>query len=380
MNVNYKECCGCTACQQICPMQCISMVSDEEGFLYPKIDESICVRCNKCESICPILHPDMPKRKTEAYIGYAINESIRRSSSSGGVFSLAAEYVLRQNGVVFGAAYDEDFSVHHICIESEEELYKLRGSKYVQSRLENTYVEAKKCLKNDQLVLFSGTGCQIAGLKKYLGTKYDNLLTIDILCHGVPSPKVWHLYLEDKEEKYGSRISYIQQRDKKLGWRKYAIKIQFKNGQEYCVPFSNDKFMNMFLSNINLRPSCHNCQFKSFPRVSDITIGDSWGIQNYMPEMDDDKGTSVILVHTEKGRRVLNEIQKKLIIKMAELDKALPLTADSRISVMKHPNRERFWADLQAGKSFNEIYKNTKKNIVQKVFCYIQMKIRIWKG
>ena len=191
---------------------------------------------------------------------------------------------------------------------------------------------------------------------------------------------MWNLYLEDKEEKYGSRISSIQQRDKKLGWKRWTIKIQFENGQEYCVPFSNDKFINIFLSNIDLRPSCHNCQFKSFPRVSDITIGDSWGIQNYMPEMDDDKGTSVILVHTEKGRRVLNEIQKKLIIKMAELDKALPLTVDSRISVMKHPNRGRFWADLQAGKSFDEIYKNTKKNIVQKVFCYIQMKIRIWKG
>ena len=380
MNNKLEECCGCTACQQICPMQCITMESDEEGFLYPKIDESICIQCNKCKNICPIYHPNIPKGKTESYVGYAINESIRRFSSSGGIFSLVAEYVLKQKGVVFGAAFDEAFMAHHICVDSKEELYKLRGSKYVQSRLESTYTEAKKCLKNGQLVLFSGTACQIAGLKKYLEKEYDNLLTIDVLCHGTPSPKIWKLYLEDQEKKYDSNISSIWFRDKKLGWKRFFVSIQFENGQEYSVPFSNDKFMNMFLSNIDLRPSCYDCRFKAFPRVSDITIGDSWGIEKYMPEMDDDKGTSVIVVHTDKGRKVLNEIQKTMILKKAELDKALPLSADSRKSVLKHPNREKYWAELQAGKSLDEIYKYVKKNIVQKIFGYIQMKVKMWKG
>lgn len=380
MNNKLEECCGCTACQQICPMQCITMKSDEEGFLYPKIDESICIQCNKCENICPIHHPDVSKGKTESYVGYAINESIRRFSSSGGIFSLVAEYVLKQKGVVFGAAFDEAFMVHHICVDSKEELYKLRGSKYVQSRLESTYTDAKKCLKNGKLVLFSGTACQIAGLKKYLEKEYDNLLTIDVLCHGVPSPKIWKLYLEDQEKKYDSNVSSIRFRDKKLGWKRYFVSIQFENGQEYSVSFSNDKFMNMFLSNIDLRPSCYDCRFKTFPRVSDITIGDSWGIEKYMPEMDDDKGTSVIVVHTDKGRKVLKEIQKTMIFKKAELDKALPLSADSRTSVLKHPNREKYWAELQAGKSLDEIYKCVKKNIGQKIFGYIRMKIKMWKG
>ena len=375
MNDKLKECCGCAACQQICPMNCITMEADEEGFIYPKIDESICIRCNKCENICPIYHPDSPKGRTETYVGYSINEPVRKSSSSGGIFSLIAEYVLGQNGVVFGAAFDEEFMVHHICIQSEEELCKLRGRKYVQSRLGNTYTEAGNYLKENRLVLFSGTACQIAGLKKFLGKEYDNLLTIDVLCHGVPSPKIWKLYLEDQEKKYDSSISSIQFRNKKFGWKKFAVNMQFKNGQEYSVPFFKDKFMNMFLSNIDLRPSCHHCHFKEFPRVSDVTIGDSWGIESYMPEMDDDKGTSVISVYTGKGKKVLNEIQKNLIVKKTELDKALPISADSRKSVPEHPNRKKYWTALQAGKSLDEIHKYVKKNIIQKVFGYIQIKI-----
>lgn len=377
---NKSECCGCTACQQICPMQCITMELDQEGFLYPKIDESICIQCNKCEDICPVRHSDFLKGKTDAYVGYSINEDIRKSSSSGGIFSLVAEFVIKQKGIVFGAAFNEEFIVHHIYVESEEELYKLRGSKYVQSILENTYAEAKKFLKNDRLVLFSGTECQIAGLKKYLGKEYNNLLTLDVLCYGVPSPKIWKLYLEDQEKKYDSKISSVQFRNKELGWKKFSVRIQFENGKEYSVPFSDDKFMNMFLSNIDLRPSCHNCQFKDFPRISDITIGDSWGIEKYMPEMDDDQGTSVILIHTDKGRKLLDEIQKCMILKKTELDKILPSSADSRKSVSKHPNREKYWADLQAGKSLEEIYKNVKKNIGQKVLGFIRIKIKRWKG
>ena len=371
--MNHKsECCGCTACQQICPVQCIVMTSDEEGFLYPKINEGQCIGCQKCEAVCPIQTPPLVKGKTQTYVGYAQNEKIRRRSSSGGIFSLAAEYVLKRGGAVFGAAFDDALAVHHICVESEEDLDKLRGSKYVQSSLENTYAQAEEYLIDGRWVLFSGTACQIAGLKNYLGKEYDRLLTIDVLCHGVPSPKIWKLYLEDQERKYNSKITSIQFRDKKLGWKLYSIRIQFENGREYAVPFTKDKFMNMFLANIDLRPACHDCRFKEFPRVSDMTIGDCWGIENYMPEMDDDKGTSLFMVHSPKGERILEAIREDLAVKEAELNRFLSGDADLRKSVDMHPNRKKYWAGVYRGESLDVLHGYVRKSFLQKVVGLIR--------
>ena len=371
--MNHKsKCCGCTACQQICPVQCIVMTSDEEGFLYPKINEGQCIGCQKCEAVCPIQTPPLVKGKTQTYVGYAKNEKIRRRSSSGGIFSLAAEYVLKRGGAVFGAAFDDALAVHHICVESEEDLDKLRGSKYVQSSLENTYAQAEEYLIDGRWVLFSGTACQIAGLKNYLGKEYDRLLTIDVLCHGVPSPKIWKLYLEDQERKYNSKIISIQFRDKKLGWKRYSIRIQFENGQEYAVPFTKDKFMNMFLANIDLRPACHDCRFKEFPRVSDMTIGDCWGIENYMPEMDDDKGTSLFMVHSPKGERILEAIREDLAVKEAELNRFLSGDADLRKSVDMHPNRKKYWAGVYRGESLDVLHGYVRKSFLQKVVGLIR--------
>ena len=367
-----QDCCGCTACQQICPVQCIAMEPDEEGFLYPKINEGQCIGCQKCEAVCPIQTPPLVKGKTQTYVGYAQNEKIRRRSSSGGIFSLAAEYVLKRGGAVFGAAFDDAFAVHHICVESEEDLDKLRGSKYVQSSLENTYAQAEEYLIDGRWVLFSGTACQIAGLKNYLGKEYDRLLTIDVLCHGVPSPKIWKLYLEDQERKYNSKITSIQFRDKKLGWKRYSIRIQFENGQEYAVPFTKDKFMNMFLANIDLRPACHDCRFKEFPRVSDMTIGDCWGIENYMPEMDDDKGTSLFMVHSPKGERILEAIREDLAVKEAELNRFLSGDADLRKSVDMHPNRKKYWAGVYRGESLDVLHGYVRKSFLQKVVGLIR--------
>ena len=348
------------------------MTSDEEGFLYPKINEGQCIGCQKCEAVCPIQTPPLVKGKTQTYVGYAKNEKIRRRSSSGGIFSLAAEYVLKRGGAVFGAAFDDAFAVHHICVESEEDLDKLRGSKYVQSSLKNTYAQAEEYLIDGRWVLFSGTACQIAGLKNYLGKEYDRLLTIDVLCHGVPSPKIWKLYLEDQERKYNSKITSIQFRDKKLGWKLYSIRIQFENGREYAVPFTKDKFMNMFLANIDLRPACHDCRFKEFPRVSDMTIGDCWGIENYMPEMDDDKGTSLFMVHSPKGERILEAIREDLAVKEAELNRFLSGDADLRKSVDMHPNRKKYWAGVYRGESLDVLHGYVRKSFLQKVVGLIR--------
>lgn len=362
-----SECCGCTACQQICPAQCITMEPDEEGFLYPRINGANCIRCQKCEQVCPIQHPPFPAGKTEASVGYAKNLALRRASSSGGVFSLAAQWVLNQQGVVFGAAFDERFQVHHICIETEEELYRLRGSKYVQSSLENTYTEAEQNLQIGRWVLFSGTACQIAGLKKYLGKEYERLLTIDVLCHGVPSPKIWKLYLQEQESVNRSKITSVQFRDKVSGWKQFSLTSRFENGQTCSFRVSEDRYMRMFLGNIDLRPSCYDCRFKVFPRASDLTIGDCWGIDKLMPDMDDDQGTSVILVHTPKGQQLLDAVREELVLQKAELDRVLPPSAESRKSVEVHPNRKKYWAAVQSGAQIGELSRYVQKSFVQKL-------------
>ena len=192
--INKKECCGCTACLHVCPVKCITMQEDEEGFFYPVIEKEKCIHCHKCEKVCPVRNADSINTKTETYVGYSKDDEIRKQSSSGGIFSVVAEWILLQNGVIFGAAFDQNFEVHHIAIETNGELGKLRGSKYVQSRLENVYPVVKQYLEIKRKVLFTGTACQIAGLKRYLNKEYENLYTVDVLCHGVPSPKIWRMY------------------------------------------------------------------------------------------------------------------------------------------------------------------------------------------
>lgn len=361
-----SQCCGCTACQQICPARCITMKPDSEGFLYPEIDPERCLRCNRCQAVCPIQNPPVSGGSTQAWVGYAGSDAIRSQSSSGGIFTLAAEAVLSQGGVVFGAAFDNSFGVHHICVETQADLGKLRGSKYVQSDLEDTFVQAKRYLQDGRWVLFTGTACQIGGLKAYLGTDYQNLLTIDVLCHGVPSPEIWRLYLQEQQRKYGAKITSIRLRDKQLGWRQYSIAMAFDNGQAYCVPYHQDPYMDLFLGNIDLRPSCHDCRFKAFPRASDMTIGDCWGIERHMPEMDDDRGTSVILVHTPQGQALLQNILPAMQLKKAELNRILPPWADSRRSVDIHPNRKKFWLGVARGERFDILKTYARRNLLQR--------------
>lgn len=369
INIDKKSgCCGCSACEQICPKRCIIMKTDTEGFFYPSVEISSCINCRICEEICPVMNATSKGESVRGtYVAYAKDETVRLQSSSGGIFTLFAEYILNMGGVVFGAAFDNKFMVHHISVDNLEGLKYLRGSKYLQSRIEDTYIEAKNVLESGKPVLYSGTACQIAGLHCYLRKEYRNLYTVDVLCHGVPSPKVWEKYLSEKQNAYGADIRQIIFRKKNPGWKKYFIELQFSNNKVYESSFIEDPFMQLFLSDICLRPSCYDCKFKHLERPSDLTIGDCWGIERYMPDMDDDKGTSVVLVHSEKGQNMLKSIVELMVLREAETDRALSPSADSRNSVSIHKNRDKFFALLERDASVRKMIRLIKLSMLKRI-------------
>lgn len=327
-----KRCCGCNACVQRCPKSCITMREDSEGFLYPEVNKEVCIDCGLCEKVCPVIHQGTERKPLAIYAAKNKDEKIRLLSSSGGVFTALAERVIDEGGVVFGAKFDEDWSVVHDYTETKEGLATFRGSKYVQSGIGDSFKKAEQFLKAGRKVLFSGTPCQIAGLKVFLRKEYDNLLTVDFICHGVPSPGVWREYLKEETARQcggkntvlshpiikskDARIKSISFRDKCLGWKKYSFAFTLsvpdghgaKNTVLLSEPLYKNIFLRGFLADLYLRPSCHDCPAKSFKSGSDFTIGDFWGVENVMPEIDDDKGVSVVMVNTDKGKIICKEM------------------------------------------------------------------------
>lgn len=306
------KCTGCHACYSICPHGCITMKPDRGGYLHPCIDRNLCVKCNLCSVVCPAnSKTDFTgkEEKTEAWAFQHKDNDVLRDSSSGGAFSAIAEYVLRRSGKVYGAAFDADFrKVRHIGVEKIEDLYKIRGSKYVQSEIGNIFTEIKRSLKEGRYILFTGTPCQVAGLNEFLQCNYENLITVDILCHGVPSPRMWEKYVDYREKIDGENVVNLSFRDKRLGWRKYSVKFQYANG-EYVKRATEDAYFKGFLRDVYLRMSCYSCKYKSLNRASDFTIGDFWGIESFQLEKDD-KGISLILIHSDKGKKLFEEISK----------------------------------------------------------------------
>lgn len=354
--VDKSKCCGCEACRSICPKKCISMQADKEGFLYPKVDLSQCVDCKLCEKICPVLNPKYSKKEPLAYAGINNDINIRLQSSSGGIFTLIAEQVILKKGVVFGACFDEQWNVVHDYTETKEGLARFRGSKYVQSYIGNSFLQAKRFLDEGRFVLFSGTPCQIAGLGNFLRKPYQNLLTVDLVCHGVPSQKVWKKYLyELVSEAYNikkrsssfsfvDKINSISFRSKENGWKKYNVKIEYKNGKKDVIPAERNIYMNAFLSDLSLRPSCYDCPAKLHKVQSDITLADFWGVDRLHPEIDDDKGCGLILVNKEHAFALLKSLDCQLYEQ--KLDEVIPFNPSIEHPVKEPVNRIFFYMVL----------------------------------
>lgn len=343
-----KDCTGCFACFNICPTNCISMQADEEGFLYPVVDNSICTNCHMCEKTCPVQKKERIQQKIrETYAAYNIDNAKRQCSSSGGIFTAIAETIIAKGGVVFGAGFDDKYEVHHMLIEDESELCKLRGSKYVQSRIADLFRIAKEFITKGKLVLFVGTPCQIAGLKSFLGKhQYNNLITIDFICHGVPSPTIWKKYLDDViAEHSNQKICNINFRNKKYGWKKYCVSFEFDSGETELILFKQNTYMHDFINNLSLRPSCYNCYFKGPNRSSDITLGDFWGIEKIDPQMDDDKGTSLVFINTMLGLDIFNKISTQIIYKEVDYKLATKYNISANRSSRRPILRQKYFRD-----------------------------------
>lgn len=313
-----KNCCYCTACKNICPKNAIDMYLDEYGFEYPKINKEKCILCGLCKRVCAFQNIKEENTPIETYVGVAKDKDIILKSASGGIFSTIAQIYLEKGGIVFGAAFDNNFNLIHIPIKDSKELYKLQGSKYVQSNTLKTYKEVKKLLKEGKEVLYSGTPCQIAGLKGYLMENYSNLLTIDIICHGVPSSKFFKDYIEILKRKLKGEIVDFKFRDKEVSWEKngsvkYNIKGIIKKKRIYA---SESSYYYYFSKCDCFRESCYNCKYTSENRPGDITLGDYWGIEKVHPELlekekiREENGISVIIVNTIKGKEVIESSDK----------------------------------------------------------------------
>lgn len=344
--ISKNECSGCHACFNICPKNCISMETDKDGFLQPKINNAECIECSLCRKVCPIINQHEKNPIGTAYACINKDKIIREESSSGGIFTLIAEWILKKDGVVFGAAFDRFFNVRHIAVTDIRDLSLLRGSKYVQSTIGTTYSEAKLLLEQGKYVLFTGTPCQIAGLNSYLRKDYDNLMTLDIICHGVPSPKVWKNYIEYLKKKFSSNVRKCFFRNKETGWKQFSVSMEFENDARYNQIFQKDLYMQSFLRNLCLRESCYNCHSKGLERESDITLGDYWGIENIHKEMFDDKGVSLVIVNSNKGQKIFDEISDKMTITKTNLKEAVQYNSAANRSVAYNKSRKKFLRNL----------------------------------
>ncbi len=371
INITDKALCtGCRVCETVCPKRCIEMKRDEEGFLYPFVDASLCINCSLCNTKCHIDSKTFTKKEFggEIYVGFNKDENQRMKSSSGAIFPLLATEIISRGGVVYGAGFDENFKVIHKRCNDINALDELCGSKYVQSDLTDTFKSAKNDLEAGLSVLYTATPCQIGAFKTYLGKDYENLYTQSFICHGVPSPAVWEEYIKDIKDKYKKEIKTISFRDKTYGWHKFSMKITFTDGTSQTKTLDKDVFLKLFLKNTCLRPSCHNCHYKDFSThsSSDITVADWWGMKaEILPEATDDKGASVVIVNTDKGKELFDIVSENLIFKKSDYSATIQKNPSYFESAKPSKNRQNVIGNI--GKvsthKLSKKYANTPLNV-----------------
>lgn len=361
-----QECCGCSACKHICPTQAVTMQSDSEGFLYPVTDNAKCINCGACKKVCPVSGKHSQNHARKAFAVKHKDYDTRITSRSGGVFIAISDYVLKRNGTVYGAGFSDDLSVCHLRTETAKERNRLKGTKYVQSDVADTFSKVKADLKNGMYVLYSGTPCQIAGLMNYLkNTDTEKLITCDIICHGVPSPQIYADYLKYCEKKYGGKVTKFDFRDKTFGWRsqKEAIWVDDKkyNTNEYAYLFSG---LDVY------RPACYECKFANIDRPADFTLGDFWGIDVLVKGFSDNKGVSLLFLNTDKAEAVFDGITNDIDYEPTVIDKVIPFNPNLYRPTAVPKDREKFWKNYHK-KGFNYVLKKNynkifRKRVVQK--------------
>ena len=375
-----SKCCGCSACACICPVNCITIIEDEEGFEYPSTDTERCISCNKCNQVCPYTKIKYEPENKSVYIGWSKNNDFLLSSSSGGAFITIADYWLNSlNGVIYGAGYDEHFVVQHMRAENNRQVKNLQTSKYVQSSTKNIFKHIKEDLDKNIPVMFVGTPCQVKGLKQYLNTQYNNLLLVDLKCHGVPSPKLWRKYLIYQINTHkGKNIRSINFRNKDKGWHDYSMKFEFTDNSIYCKNHYLDKFITAFLDNRALRPCCYSCKFDN--SFSDITLADAWGVEKFHRKLnniiDKDKGVSLIGVNSKNGGKIVETIKSKdnFVLIKTEMQLFNPHTIEmpkSRNKFFKHLE------NMSEEKFFNKVCHISLKNKLYVCVRFLLKKIGI---
>ncbi len=371
--VSSDNCTGCGSCYNKCPIEAISMKYTKEGFLAPVIDEKSCISCGKCLEVCPVMNPVFRNDlKPKCYAAMAENEEIRYKSSSGGLFSLFAEEVLNKGGVVCGAAYNENFLVEHIIIDKSEDLDKLRGSKYLQSDTRKVYQEIQKTIESGRPALFCGCPCQVGALNTFLGKSFENLLSIDLMCHGGPAPLLFKKYLSETYP--GRELAHFSFRDKKVfGWSTEA-NAYFTDGTSEHVRRTQDDYYRAFLPCISVRKSCGKCPFSTLPRQGDVTLADFWGVNKLNKNFDDGKGTSIVIINNNNGYKYYKLLTKKLKInEQVPLEYILEHGQPLAKPFKNHPERDRFFEILE-------------KNSLKKAIHYIKNRkfdvgvIGVWPG
>lgn len=348
-----EDCCGCSACMSACPVHCIEMKEDKEGFIYPQVDSERCINCHKCEKVCPVINNPINDRKPEAFLARTKDSNLLQKCTSGGVFTEIAREIIKHGGIVYGVVYADDFKVQHERIADLEGIERLPGSKYVQSDVGITFSQVKEDVEAGKQVVFCGTPCQVAGLRKHLGKDYKNILLIDLICHGVPSPKLWENYVEYLEQRHG-KLKYANFRSKRLGYHVSVMEEQFENGKSQIGSARTNLMSKCFFQNVADRPICYVCPFKTVSRCSDITIFDGWHASDYVVKLEDDnKGYTIILTQSDKGREYIKGVNNFILYEIVT-DKAIALDGRMATNSVQRPQSRDIFYELLDQKGIEE--------------------------